>query len=234
MSKILSVVLALCLMLALVPAVAETADVTGSWYTEMYGMPMELLLNEDGTASMAGSEGTWESTDTGVTVTMNGDTVTGTFADGVLTLGDEDETVEFTREAPAAVELAEPKTDAALEDFNGTYAIAYVNLLDNIVSAEKAAELGMPAMPDITIENGAVTLGEIADSENDLISLMTMFMAQNAELQDGKLVATASTEMQAAGLNITLLQDGMISVDLLGGDTVIATMIYAPVETDAE
>ena len=59
MKKVISLALALCLLLVLVLASAENAEITGSWYAEMYGMPIELILYEDGTATMAGSEATW-------------------------------------------------------------------------------------------------------------------------------------------------------------------------------
>ena len=71
MKRVISLALALCLLLVLVLASAENAEITGSWYAEMYGMPIELILNEDGTATMAGSEATWEKTDTGIKITGN-------------------------------------------------------------------------------------------------------------------------------------------------------------------
>ncbi|MBP5168232.1 MAG: hypothetical protein ILP14_03405 [Oscillospiraceae bacterium] len=91
-------------------------------------------------------------------------------------------------------------------------------------------------MPDITIENGAISLGDMENpgEDNMLAEMMVLFVSQNGELKDGKLVSHVETDTYTTSLSITLLEDGMISVDLLGGDTVLQTCVYAPAEIRAE
>ena len=50
-----------------------------------------------------------------------------------------------------------------------------------------------------------------------------------AELQDGKLVSSPSTEFLSPEFSFTLLQDGMISMDMLGGGEVLLSVVFAPV-----
>ena len=52
MKKIMSLVLALCLVCLSVTALAEENDVTGDWYGSMFGMAAQLTMNEDGTYMM--------------------------------------------------------------------------------------------------------------------------------------------------------------------------------------
>ena len=231
MKKVISLALALCLLLVLVLASAENAEITGSWYAEMYGMPIELILNEDGTATMAGSEATWEKTDTGIKMTGNDTTIEGSITDGVLTLSEEGVSYSFTREKPVAIVLAEPKADAVLEDFNGTYAFAYAKFLETYMPAEKAMEMGLMAIPNITIEDGAISLGELEQTREDdiLTAMFSMITQVPAELQDGKLVSSPSTEVLSPEFSFTLLQDGMISMDMLGGGEVLLSVVFAPV-----
>ena len=231
MKKIISLVLTLCLLLVLVLAAAENTEVTGSWYTEMYGMPIELVLNEDGTATMAGAEATWEKTETGIKMIGNDTAIEGTITDGVLTLSEEGIVYSFTREKPVEIVIAEPKTDAVLEDFNGTYAFTYAKAFENYMPAEKAMEMGLMAIPNIVIENGAISLGEMEQaSEDDIMAAMFSLISQvPAELKDGKLVSSPSTEFLNPEFSITLLQDGMISLEMLGDGEVLLSVVFAPV-----
>ena len=233
--KVISLVLALCLTLVLVLASAENEELTGSWYTEMFGTPVELVLNEDGTATMSGSEFTWEKTDTGIKIIGNGTTIEGSLTDGVLTLSEEGMTFSFTREKPVAIVLAEPKTDAVLEDFNGTYAIAYVKAFETYMPAEKAIGMGLMAIPNIVIENGAISLGEMEQTREDdiTVAMFSLITQAPAELKDGKLVSSPSTEFLSPEFSITLLQDGMISLEMLGGGEVLLSVIFAPVTEEA-
>ena len=48
MKKIVSILLTLVMLLS-VAAFAEAADFTGLWYGSLFGMNIELTINEDGT-----------------------------------------------------------------------------------------------------------------------------------------------------------------------------------------
>ncbi len=80
MKKLTALLLALCMLLAVVPALGE--DFSGTWYMVLEDVTVGTLeLNADGAFSMTvqasdeanTAEGTWEATDAGVTLTVNGD-----------------------------------------------------------------------------------------------------------------------------------------------------------------
>ena len=211
---------------------ADSRDLSDVWQAWEFG---PSLLNEDGTATMSGSEFTWEKTDTGIKIIGNGTTIEGSLTAGGLTLSEEGMTFSFTREKPVAIVLAEPKTDAVLEDFNGTYAFAYVKAFETYMPAEKAIGMGLMAIPNIVIENGAISLGEMEQTREDdiTVAMFSLITQAPAELKDGKLVSSPSTEFLSPEFSITLLQDGMISLEMLGGGEVLLSVIFAPVTEEA-
>ena len=80
MKKLTALLLALCMLLAVVPALGE--DFSGTWYMVLEDVTVGTLeMNADGAFSMTvqasdeanTAEGTWEATDAGVTLTVNGD-----------------------------------------------------------------------------------------------------------------------------------------------------------------
>lgn len=80
MKKLTALLLALCMLLAVVPALGE--DLSGTWYMVVEDVNIGTLeLNADGAFSMTVQasgeantvEGTWEATDAGMTLTANGD-----------------------------------------------------------------------------------------------------------------------------------------------------------------
>ena len=82
MKKLTALLLALCMLLAAVPALGE--DISGSWYIVLEDVNIgQFDLKADGTAAMhmaAGEkelnyEGTWESRENGVAVTFEGETL---------------------------------------------------------------------------------------------------------------------------------------------------------------
>ena len=82
MKKLTALLLALCMLLAAVPALGE--DLSGSWYIVLEDVNIgQFDLKADGTAAMhmaAGEkelnyEGTWESRENGVAVTFEGETL---------------------------------------------------------------------------------------------------------------------------------------------------------------
>jgi len=252
MRKILSLVLALCMALALVPALAESAELTGAWYAATMsqgettlelaalGMQMTLTLNEDGTATMDMSgedlkEGTWKATDTGVDVTIDGSTVSGTLADGELSLAKDGQTILFNREAPKAIEFAEARTDTTLEEFNGTYEVAYVATGEAYIPADMAASLGM-TLPKITIENGKLSAENLETDVAGIGTMLNLLGTQTMELKDGSLVLeiTAEGVQGSTGINATLLKDGMLWMELLSNEEAVFTLYFNPVAEEAK
>ena len=252
MKKIISLMLAVCMMLGMVSAFAESASVTGVWYASkmsmgdqsydigMLGMALTLTLNEDGSASMDTngdvSEGTWEANAEGVAVTFEGQTINGTLADGELSLTDNEQTIIFTREAPTKMELAAEKTDATVEDFNGTYACTYVKMGDDYMPMDMAANFGL-VMPKITIKDGTLEVEELEDDTIGIGSMLKLVSSLQLEMENGKMVKTVTQEgvEGSNGIALGLLEDGMMTMSLISnGEAAFDLLFNLYVEEAAE
>lgn len=145
MKKIVAVLLAL--MLCLGAALAETADLVGTWYFNAIatkgasvnpgsmGLSMSLTFNEDNSASVDVSgavvEGTWTVKDGKIILEADGESRVLSMQDGNLVMEVEGGQGIFGREK-AEVEVydfGEAKTDAAMEDYNGFWDATAVELL---------------------------------------------------------------------------------------------------------
>ena len=171
MKKILSLVLALLMMLGCA-ALAE--DLTGAWYGDLFGIPVTMTLNADGTYGME----VMGETQPGVWV-MEGETLymdKGTDMETILAYDAAAETLTmdmdgmvcvFGREAAAAFVPAEPKTDAAIEEFAGQWEAANVYFMDMLVPTD-FAEMRMT----LKIENTSI------DAAIDLMGDVETFVAE--------------------------------------------------------
>ena len=89
MKKLAALLLALCMMIAALPALADGE--VGTWYMTLADVTMGYItLNEDGTAiaNMLGSDemaGTWTAGENAITVTIDGDPVTFAFDGTTMT-----------------------------------------------------------------------------------------------------------------------------------------------------
>lgn len=225
MKKMLAMLLAAVMLLGCMTlAVAEALDVTGTWYLNKLvadgmtlnaadlGMNLMLTLNEDGTAvsSVVGVEdegvGSWAMTDGALTVTIDEDTLEVAVVDGSLVIEDDGAQMVFTREAsvPAFV----PAAVVAIEDVaavDGTWNVSLISVMGLTVSMEEAGTETMEmllgdAEPQIVLEGGNVSLfgGDMAP----------------ATLADG--VLTIGSEEEGMLLTISLLEDGMLDLNMMG------------------
>ena len=93
MKKLFSLILALCMVCMLIPAVAEDS-MAGEWYTNFSGVSMVLVLGEDGSAqlSMPGTEnnaaGTWTLDGEKFTLTLDDSPAEGTYFDCTFSLSE--------------------------------------------------------------------------------------------------------------------------------------------------
>ena len=215
MKKLFSLVLALCMVCMMIPAIAEDS-ITGEWYASMSGMSMILNLAEDGTAEMSipGYEstgaGTWVLDGEKITITIEDDPAEGTYADGKITLADGDMTMEFTREKVEGIQLAGVDSSAAAEAFEGTWSIVYVGYSGAIVDASVAGQ----QLPGLVVENGAMKFtGE---------SSMSQLFGDNAlplTYADGALSMSLSFGETSYGIKLEMLEDGMLALTLNAGGT---------------
>lgn len=195
-------------------AAAEPADVTGDWYTSLYGMTMTVTLNEGGVYVMRmgeedeEEEGTWA---------LDGETLIldkGTEAEMALaydaeansfSVADEDIELLLTREMPEVFEAAPARTDSALEEFTGTWTCELVGMM------------GMQAPPDLIgldmtlrIDGNMVSL-----SITDMVDMGDLALA--ADFADGVLTLTIASESEYTEdtvIAMQLLEDGMLTASM--------------------
>ena len=214
MKKLFSLVLALCLVCMLIPAVAEDS-MAGEWYTNFSGVSMVLVLGEDGSAqlSMPGTEnnaaGTWTLDGEKFTLTLDDSPAEGTYVDGTITLSEGEMSMVFTREKPEEIQIAEVNPAAAAEDFEGTWEIVYVGYDGTVVDASAAGE----QLPGLVVENGAMKF--TGDS-----SLAKVFgtNALPMTFADGALSMSVALGETSYGLKLEMLEDGMLSLTASMGD----------------
>ena len=211
MKKLLATLLALTMLVSAVVcgAVAETADITGEWYGSVFGMSMTLTLHEDGTytMSMAGEEaepGTWSFDGTTLTLDegIGGESA---FAyDGEsLSASMEGMDFVFTREPIATFEPAPARTDAALEEFSGSWNATTIGIMGMYLSPDV---IGAGISLDIDGTTVVMTIIQ-EDSEPEAVTVEATFA-------DGVLTVAdpTSSEESSTFWTLSLLEDGTMSM----------------------
>ena len=235
MKKFAALLLALCLCFSL--ALAESADLTGTWYlTEVIsgemsfnpssiGLDMTITLNADGTAACdvvgQSTAGAWSADGSTVTVTIEDDPMVFTLVDGTLVAAaDETTTMVFGREPVEAVtiELGEARTDVALEDFNGVWTATVMDMLGMQFSV---ADMGLSMV--ITITDGVATIVEGEGEEATSVTCAGV-------LENGVLTITPEDETE--GLPLTLHESGLLAYTFESDG--MATGIYFERTVEAE
>lgn len=229
MKKFLSCVIALILILSL-GAVAEAADLTGEWYASVYGMTMALTLNEDGSYSMTmdmedeAQEGTWEFDGANVILDKGTESeMTFTYDAEAVCLSAEQEGIEFlfTREMPVAFEAAPVRADAALEEFDGTWACTLVEFMGMQMPPEDA---GMEL--SLRVEGGFVTL--------QLPGLLDEEATLEGAFEGGTLTVTIPSDSEYIEDTVFVLQlheDGGLSASTSFADE---SMVFHMTAADAQ
>ena len=209
MKKILSLVLALLMMLGCA-ALAE--DLTGAWYGDLFGMTATMTLAAEGTYTLElmgeADEGSWvlegntlymdKGTEAEVSMVYDADTNT-------LNMDMEGMVIVFGREAAAAFVPAEPKADAAVEAFAGSWKASNVNFMDMLVPTDFAG-MNMTLTIEGTTAVMALNMGE---EEDDVATI-------NGAFADGVLTLTIPAENEYSedvNFIVKILQDGTMSCE---------------------
>lgn len=215
MKKLFSLILALCLVCMLVPAMAEDS-MAGEWYTNFSGVTMVLNLGDDGSAqlSMPGTEntaaGTWALDGEKFTLTLDDSPAEGTYVDGTITLSEGDMSMVFTREKTEGIKVADVNPAAAAEDFEGTWDIAYVGYNGLIIDPSTTGQ----EMPGLVVENGAMKF-----TGNSSMSQAFGTNAIPLTFADGALGMSVSMGETSYGLKLEMLEDGMLALTANMGPT---------------
>lgn len=239
MKKLISLILAFCMAVMLVPALAENADVAGKWVGSYAGQDIPMTINANGTFSMSGAEGTWVLEGETLSMTAQGQTMVFTFKDNVITFSQDDVTLEFTRiaaeetvpaeeaapaeEKAAEVTFAAVNPDAAAEDFSGEWCIQYIATEEGVYANETGE---MTA--DIAIKDGGITFGSGSG-----FSEVFGDKALKMEYADGAFSYSRSLLGIGLSIRIEMLQDGMAAatIDIAGNG---ATLYMVRIEAAAE
>ena len=211
MKKLLATLIALTMLVSAVVcgAVAETADITGEWYGSVFGMSMTLTLHEDGTytMSMAGEEaepGTWSFDGTTLTLDEGSEGESAFAYDGEsLSASMEGMDFVFTREPIATFEPAPARTDAALEEFSGSWNATTIGIMGMYLSPDV---IGAGISLDIDGTTVVMTIIQ-EDSEPEAVTVEATFA-------DGVLTVAdpTSTEESSTFWTLSLLEDGTMSM----------------------
>ena len=211
MKKLLATLLALTMLVSAVVcgAVAETADITGEWYGSVFGMSMTMTLHEDGTytMSMAGEEaepGTWSFDGTTLTLDEGSEGESAFAYDGEsLSASMEGMDFVFTREPIATFEPAPARTDAALEEFSGSWNATTIGIMGMYLSPDV---IGAGISLDIDGTTVVMTIIQ-EDSEPEAVTVEATFA-------DGVLTVAdpTSSEESSTFWTLSLLEDGTMSM----------------------
>ena len=235
--KIVSLFLAFCLVVLMVPALAEAGDVTGDWYGSMYGMPITLTLNADGTylLTIQGTDqqmpGKYELKDGIVYMDGSDDPADGFVFDG-SSLVNETQGVTLTRDAETApaVELAEVDPEAPLEAFAGEWTCKYLSMMNMVMDIDKVPleQIGANGLPAIKIEGENVEI-------SGLDSLASSASSLTFKYDSGALVLNLPESLAGSGLEdmlkFQMLKDGMLAMTVSMGDQ---SMMFCFVPAAAE
>ena len=223
MKKRYALLLAGALTMSSAFTVMAAEDVTGEWYANLMGMELTLDVAEDGTyvGTTMGEEtpGTW---------TMDGDTfimdeTDELVYDGETLTGDmEGIEVVFSRDPEALVGFvpAEVREDAALEDFEGKWAVDIFSLMGMYIPSDMLTDqIGIDDII-LTVEEGGVVdfAIKVPEGEFSFISALDLQGTQ-AEYKDGALHfvnPATSEEMEDENWVVNVLEDGtlMMTTDM--------------------
>ncbi len=211
MKKLLATLIALMMLVsaAVCGAVAETADIIGEWYGSIFGLSMTMTLHEDGTytMSMAGEEadsGTWSFDGTTLTTDEGTDGEAAFAYDGEsLSASMEGMDFVFTREPIATFEPAPARTDAALEEFSGSWNATTIGIMGMYLSPDV---IGAGISLDIDGTTVVMTIIQ-EDSEPEAVTVEATFA-------DGVLTVAdpTSSEESSTFWTLSLLEDGTMSM----------------------
>lgn len=199
MKKLTALLLALCMLLAVVPALGE--DFSGTWYMVLEDVTVGTFeMNADGTFSMTvqvsdeatTAEGTWEATDAGVTLTVNGDPAEAIYdaEAGTLTIA----------ELPIPMQREKGKYE--------------VQLMMDVLDVSKANEVELPE--GVTYLDAATTALAFVMKLNELKGTLGGTGTETGTgTEDGG--APDATEAPAGGTGVDILAENFVVTESYSG-----------------
>ena len=240
MKKMISILLALCLSVMLLPAVAED-DVTGMWYltrARASGVNMVVISDEititvnfraDGTAELyskyPGSdeermECTWtfDGSEISFIEGESGEVETAKYENGELTMEAEGATMILTREQYTPYVMSPAVKAESIEAFYGTWVpsvsfqYGMMSSMDDVLPPEQRAKL-------------AISAEGMQETSSD--GTVSVYQNPAVDPETGVLTASFTVEGITATMELTLLEDGtmLMTASFMGVE--LARTIYA-------
>lgn len=245
MKKLISLILIACMACMLIPAMAED-DILGDWYLNELtvegttinpadmGMSMTYTFKDGGvlemSAEMMGQQdqetGSWSLDGSTLTITLQEQTQTATYADGKITIEADGQTGILTKEAPVASEKPGAVAAESEDAFFGDWSLTGMDVMGAYVDKDSLASMGLTGY-DVTmkIEAGKCTCVTIPGEGQEAV---TAEMA--TEFKDGKLTLTieipeeSAKAAEAMGISlpttstVELMEDGRLlySTEVMG------------------
>ena len=231
MKKFVSLFLALVLLITCVSAIAEN-DFLGNWYLKSVtsgeqsmdvaamGITGTMVLEEDGKATVAfiGEEtvGTWQLDENGnLVITMEDSPATAVVTDTELKLVSDETEMVFTREQAEGIVLADRKTDATADEFNGSWQCAYASIAGITMDAATLIEA---SGNDAELPVMSFTDGVLLMEGEDVVGLGSDKLEM--EFKDGSYLYSMDIEGFSISLEVYLLQDGMLCLSMNMGEEI--------------
>ncbi|MBO7662467.1 MAG: hypothetical protein J6U01_03770 [Clostridia bacterium] len=230
MKKLLSVVLALCMVCLMGAALAENAaaGVVGMWYLKSVqngtmnveastlGMVITLEVREDASFTMDAmgtkTTGTWVLNGNTLALTAEGATIEAVYADETLTMAQEENQMIFTKEEQKALTLAPVKANAAAEEFEGNWTSTYAGVGGMVVNADASPE----TMATLKIEKGQMSI-----AGDGSLGKLTGGLALPMSYENGQLTYAMSAGSMTITYTAVMLEDGMLGLTADIGSTAI-------------
>ena len=245
MKKLIALILILCMACMLIPAMAED-DILGDWYLVELNMgetkinPADLGMNmtytfKDGgvlevTGEMMGETnsqtGTWTLDGSTVTMTIEDQPQSATYADGKIMIESDGQTGVLSKEAPAVSEKAKTVAADSEEAFFGEWTLSGMDMMGMFVDKAQFESFGLTGYEaTMTVEAGKVhTVISMGESQGEQAA------DYPSKFEDGKLLLTVEISeedakmMESLGLTlpefytIELLEDGSLvfSMEMMG------------------
>ena len=239
MKKLVSAILALCLLAALVPGFAED-DITGTWYLNRAKTPgvemrvisdeiqMTITFRKDGTASLYSklpgadaetAECTWAMADGVISFTDETGAVTeAKYADGEVSVEAEGAVMILTREQYTPYVMSPAVKAESIEAFYGTW-VPSVSFQYGMMSS----------MDDVLLPEQRAKLAISAEGMQETSSDGTVSVYENPAVdpETGVLTASFTVEGITATMELTLLEDGTVLLTASYMGVELARTIYA-------
>ncbi len=209
------------------PTVSENDDIIGKWLgthivyngvtvdISNYNMNVSMLLGANGKATLISSdgeeEGTWARNENAITISSEGEDVSGTIEDGKIILNYAGNSIIFSRESnSSSIELPSPIMASSEDEFFGTWNMSRVAAQGVVLTSLELAAIGTNEDITFTISRGEARADIITEGKLDYNKFSTSFSNGRLQLKSTiNNVAFVAVLTDSGELFITTTTDGV-------------------------